>query len=163
MALVVVCIASFGFQYNNLTGACRLLFQELLTKTSATPVAWWRVNIGRVTRRWDGRSRLKPVDTFLVIGIGVGCYFWSGSDDSSHRLASCWTVTSSTRNVNLKANTRPGAVATILLPGWHVELSGAVMKMVYRNLLFGPGCASTFSWSGLLTRYFMLGTRRSTY
>ncbi|KAI7890287.1 uncharacterized protein EV154DRAFT_552328 [Mucor mucedo] len=82
MALVVVCIASFGFQYNNLTGACRLLFQELLTKTSVTPVAWWRVNIERVTRRWDGRGRLKPVDTFLVIGIGVGCYFWSGSDDS---------------------------------------------------------------------------------
>ncbi|KAI7887883.1 uncharacterized protein EV154DRAFT_554251 [Mucor mucedo] len=169
MALVVVCIASFGFQYNNLTGACRLLFQELLTKTSATPVAWWRVNIERVTRRWDGRSRLKPVDTFLVIGIGVGCYIWSGSDDSRkfsarmHLAAIDWHPVGQLPHLHGMLTLKPILVQVRLLRFYCQGLSGSVLKMVYRNLLFGPGCASTFSWSGLLTSYFMLGTRRSTY
>ncbi|KAI7888533.1 uncharacterized protein EV154DRAFT_553755 [Mucor mucedo] len=147
MVLAVVCIASFGFQYNNLTGACRpLCSRNFLLKLVPHPLL--------------GGGCLKPVDTFLVIGVGVGCYLWSGSDDSrrfsarmhlvsafalftstleilhsigSHRLAACWTVTSSTRNVNLKANTRPGAAATIQLPGmcFHLLVVWPVNQLFY--------------------------------
>ncbi|KAI7892290.1 uncharacterized protein EV154DRAFT_480467 [Mucor mucedo] len=50
------------------------------------------------------------------------------------------------------------------LPHLHGMFALKPMLVQVRLLrLSCQGCASTFSWSGLLTSYFMLGTRRSTY